>query len=81
MKRTVQETIQLLRSGLAPKGTSNISVLRFAGVAAFDYDFLMKAVNELETCMVMGTPLSPLQQITVHLLFDSACIDLKDYRL
>lgn len=79
MTQTV-EVIQQMREVLHPHGTAPIVRLFLRSSAYFDQAFVTDCINELEkvatAAHVFGETLTPLQQLALHVLKDSAFIDM-----
>jgi len=66
-----------MRANLAPKGSMNVSYIHLSS-NHFDYDFIMKCINELDAMQIrseLGMPPTNLEKLAFMLLCDSAYIE------
>lgn len=77
---TMIDVLQQMRDVLQPKGTLPCVRLFLKSSAFFEQAFVTDCINELEHAATiagaLGEPLSPLQKLALHVLKDSAFIDV-----
>ena len=75
--------VSRLRAALQPQGTAPIVRLHLNGCGMFNHDFVTKCIDEIERMDIrigLGNPPTELEKLAIHLLLDSADIDLEHER-
>lgn len=77
------ELIDKLRRNLKPKGTAPIVCLHMNSPSMYSEDFIQQCLSELEKKILLfqvgleDNSFSPLDQLSLQVLMDSACIESK----
>lgn len=72
--------IERLRANLKPIGTAPVVRLQLANYGMFDSDFISKCIDDIERLGIrcaLGDKITPLEQLAIQILMDSAYIDLE----
>lgn len=75
--------VSRLRARLIPSGTAPIVRLQLNGCGIFNHEFITKCIDEMERMdirIALGNPPTELEKLAIHLLLDSADIDLEHER-
>lgn len=75
--------VSRLRAELKPQGTAPVVQLQLANCGMFHYDFVTKCIDEIEQMNIriaLGNFPTELEKLAIHLLMDSAYIDLEHER-